>query len=527
MLSNKFWKATMYLRISKEDTDKCNWSKESNSIANQRDLIQEYLKNHSDIKICSERLDDGWSGVNFQRPAFQAMMQDIRTGKTDCIIVKDLSRFGRNHIEAGNYIEKIFPILGVRFISINDGFDSLNPKTFSDQILIPFKNLINDAYSRDISVKIRSQLQIKRKKGDFIGAFAPYGYQKSEENKNKLVVDETASEVIQEIFRLKLLGMSADAIANKLNFLGIPSPLEYKKQLEMKFITYFQHNPHTLWSATSVLRILRNPLYIGTLTQGKEGTPNHKIQKKSIKPKTDWVIIEDNHEPIISKDIFFLTQQLLKSNTRTSPNEQTVHLFSGMLYCSHCGNLMIRKSIPNIHKKYIYYVCSKHKKNKACRIREDVIIDSIFTSLKKQIEIYAEFKNILSYINEIPFKNHKTKRMQHQLKQKNEELNRYLYFKEKLYESYMDDIISKEDYEMFYTDYTNQCDLIKEQMISLKQEIEQSFDKREISQQEITYLKMNKTIKQLSRPMLITFIEKILVYDKNTIEIFYRFPMET
>ena len=191
-LNTKIYNADLYLRLSKEDGDK----EESDSIINQKGLILDYLKSMEDIKIHEIRVDDGYSGVNFNRPAFQQMLEDIKAGKVDCVITKDLSRFGRNHIEVGKYLEKIFPYLGVRFIAINDNYDSARSDTQTDNIIIPFKNLINDAYCRDISIKIRSNLEVKRKKGDFVGAFAPYGYRKSEADKNRLEIDEEARHVI-------------------------------------------------------------------------------------------------------------------------------------------------------------------------------------------------------------------------------------------------------------------------------------------------------------------------------------------
>ena len=214
MKENKIYKAAIYVRLSKEDGDVSDVSKaESNSISNQKELIREFLKNKEDIAVVSERVDDGYSGVNFERPAFQLMLEDIKQGKVDCVVVKDLSRFGRNYIESGRYIEKIFPMLGVRFIAINDNYDSLIGKSQTDEIVIPFKNLINDAYCRDISIKIRSHLDVKRRKGEFIGSFTVYGYKKDEQDHNHIVIDEYASGIVEKIFIWKIEGMSQQGIA--------------------------------------------------------------------------------------------------------------------------------------------------------------------------------------------------------------------------------------------------------------------------------------------------------------------------
>ncbi|MDD4422234.1 MAG: recombinase family protein, partial [Eubacteriales bacterium] len=204
----RVWNTTLYLRLSRDDGDK----EESNSITGQRALLRDYLTKNPELREYAVRVDDGFSGSTFECPAFQSMLADVKAGKTDCIIVKDLSRFGRNYLDAGEYIEKIFPFLGVRFIAINDNYDSKNGNSSSDDRIIPFKNLINEAYCRDMSVKIRSQLEIKRKSGQYIGSFATYGYMKDDIQKNKLIVDEYAADIVRDIFKWKLDGISPQDI---------------------------------------------------------------------------------------------------------------------------------------------------------------------------------------------------------------------------------------------------------------------------------------------------------------------------
>ena len=275
--------ADSYYRLSKEDGDKA----ESDSIVNQKALVREFLKMHPDIQIYEERVDDGYTGVNFERPSFQAMLEDIKSGKINCVIVKDLSRFGRNYIEAGRYIEKIFPYLGVRFIAINDNIDTASAMSASDELLIPFNNLINDAYCRDISIKVRSHLDIKRENGQYISPFAPYGYKKSEQNKNQLVIDEKPASVVRQIFKWKIDGMSAARIADKLNHLGIPTPIEYKHMNGETLHCEFQKKPDSKWMANSVNRILGNEVYTGVLVQGKTSSPSYKVRKRVRKLQKD------------------------------------------------------------------------------------------------------------------------------------------------------------------------------------------------------------------------------------------------
>ena len=222
---NGQYRCAAYLRLSRSDGDQ----QESNSIKNQRALLNDYLGKHPELHKVDEYVDDGYSGTNFERPDFKRMMQDIENRKINCIIVKDLSRFGRNYIETGRYLERIFPFMGVRFIAINDHYDSAEENDDKGRILIPFNNLINDTYCRDISMRVRSHLDVKRKEGQFIGSFAGYGYQKDPKDKNHLIIDEYAAGIVQEIFKLKLNGMSAQHIANHLNELGVLPPNEYKR----------------------------------------------------------------------------------------------------------------------------------------------------------------------------------------------------------------------------------------------------------------------------------------------------------
>lgn len=257
------------------------------------------------------------------------MIEEIKAGKINCVILKDLSRFGRNFVEAGRYLDQVFPQYGVRFIAINDNFDSANGRSQSDNILLPFLNLVNDAFCRDISIKVRSQLEIKRKKGDFIGAFATYGYLKNPDNRHRLIVDDFAAAIVRDIFKWKIDGASGQRISDKLNELGILSPMEYKRSCGLQYRTGFQTNVKGKWTAVAVGRILRNEFYIGILVQGKRTTPNHKVKKTIHKPHEEWVCVENNHTPIITREEFTIVNRLLSQDTRATPDKETVSLFSG------------------------------------------------------------------------------------------------------------------------------------------------------------------------------------------------------
>ena len=286
--------AADYLRLSREDGDKL----ESDSIRNQRSLINDFVKQHKEIQLVEEYIDDGYSGTNFDRPAFQRMLEDVKRKKINCIIVKDLSRLGRNYIETGRYLEKIFPFMGVRFIAITDHYDSATGSDDADQIIVPFKNLINDAYCRDISIKIRSQLDVKRKNGQFIGNFAAYGYLKDPEDKNHLIVDEYAADIVRLIFNLKIDGYSSQRIAAQLNKMGVLPPLEYKRSRGMNYNSGFRSGSDPKWAVTSINRILQNELYIGTMVQGKNRKINYKVKKSSPIARENWIRVEELYEYI-------------------------------------------------------------------------------------------------------------------------------------------------------------------------------------------------------------------------------------
>ena len=285
--------AAKYIRLSYTD-DKSN---ESNSVGNQRKLIEDFVSRHPEIELVSEKVDDGYSGVIFDRPAFKEMMDDIMEGKINCVIVKDLSRLGREYIETGRYMRRVFPAYGVRFIAINDNIDTLN-ESAGDDLTVSVKNIMNEAYARDISIKTRSSLETKRKNGDFVGAFPVYGYRKSEENHNLLVVDEYAAQVVRSIFRMRLEGFSPYAIANELNRLGTLSPLAYKKYYGLPHAKKgYTDRKDCRWSANTVTRILQDETYTGTLVQGRKGSQHFKLKEMESRPSSEWIRVEN--EPLL------------------------------------------------------------------------------------------------------------------------------------------------------------------------------------------------------------------------------------
>ena len=525
LTESKVYRAALYVRLSKEDGDK----EESDSIVNQKDLIRAFLADKPDIHICAECVDDGYSGANFDRPSFKRMIRDIEAGRIDCVVVKDLSRFGLNFVEAGRYIDQIFPALGIRFIAVNDNYDSINGRTSSDKILIPFKNLINDAYCRDISIKVRSQLDIKRKKGDFIGSFAVYGYWKDPSDRHKLVVDEYAAAVIRDIFRWKLEGASQQRIADRLNGRGELSPMEYKRFCGLQYKSGFHVKPKAKWTAVAIGRILRNEFYVGTLVQGRRTTPNHKVKKTIQKPSEEWVRVEDSHPAIVEKGDFLAVGRLLMQDTRVAPKEETVYLFSGLAFCGDCRQNMVRNSVCRNGKTYVYYICGNNRTNKACsshRISEAALTEAVFLSLKEHIANILDVERVLQYIETLPIHREEVQKADAQLVKKQEEISRYSRLKKTLYESLSDGLIDKEEYLELKSGYDMKIADAKAASEKLKEELEGLLQNRTGTSLWIERFKKYQNITELTRHIAVTLIERILVFEDSRIEIRFRYQYD-
>ena len=525
LTESKVYRAALYVRLSKEDGDK----EESDSIVNQKDLIRAFLADKPDIHICAECVDDGYSGANFDRPSFKRMIRDIEAGRIDCVVVKDLSRFGRNFVEAGRYIDQIFPALGIRFIAVNDNYDSINGRTSSDKILIPFKNLINDAYCRDISIKVRSQLEIKRKKGDFIGSFAVYGYWKDPSDQHKLVVDEYAAAVVRDIFRWKLEGASQQRIADRLNGRGELSPMEYKRFSGLQYKSGFHVKPKSKWTAVAIGRILRNEFYVGTLVQGRRTTPNHKVKKTIQKPSEEWVRVEDSHPAIVEKEDFLAVGRLLMQDTRVAPKEETVYLFSGLAFCGDCRQNMVRNSVCRNGKTYVYYICGNNRTNKACsshRISEAALTEAVFLSLKEHIANILDVERVLQYIETLPIHREEVQKADAQLVKKQEEISRYSRLKKTLYESLSDGLIDKEEYLELKSGYDMKIADAKAASEKLKEELEGLLQNRTGTSLWIERFKKYQNITELTRHIAVTLIERILVFEDSRIEIRFRYQYD-
>lgn len=514
-----------YMRLSREDGDKV----ESDSISNQRELITDYLSRHRELKFVSEYVDDGHSGVSFERPAFQRMMEDVKAGKVNCIIVKDLSRFGRNYIETGRYMEKILPCMGVRFISVLDNYDSAGEDTDADRIIIPFKNLINDSYCRDISMKIRSQLDVKRKNGKFIGSFAAYGYLKDPNDKNHLIIDETAAEIVRTIFGLKLNGFSAQRISERLEEMQVAPPLEYKRMCGLNFNSGFRSGRKPKWSIVTVNRILRNELYIGTMVQGKNRKINYKVKQSRPVDEASWIRVQETHDAIIPKPIFEIVQRLTELDTRTAPASDSVYILSGFLRCGDCGQNMIRRTVVKKDKPYHYYYCSTYKRGDGCtshNISEAKLMTNVLAVVQHQIGLLVEADRILSAIDELPTQNIGVKSVDTQIAALETEIERYKDLKSKVYKDMTDGIVSRDEFKdinIRFTDKINSAKAAQEELLTKREKL---LSRENHSHPWMETFREYRNVSELDRKMIASLIASIVVYDTDTVEIHFHYEDE-
>lgn len=522
---NFMYNATKYLRLS-YTSDRAN---ESDSIANQRKYIDEFVKRNPDIKIVNEQVDDGYSGIVFDRPAFKAMIEDIKSGKINCVIVKDLSRLGREYNETFTYLRRIFSALGVRFIAINDNIDTAKEAVTGD-ISVSFKGVMNDEYCRDISVKVRTALNIKRKNGDYVGAVPVYGYKKAADNKNQLVVDEYAARVVKDIFKMRTDGYSADRIANELNRLAVLSPREYKKDNNIPLPRNgYCDKENSKWSATTVIRILKDEIYTGKLIQGKYGKPNYKV-KEYVKRNADEVFVTENaHEAIISKQDFELVQRLMRLDTRISPKKNALHLFSRILICGCCGNRMTRKTVTHNGEKYFYYYCPTGKKNGCLggnMIKETDLVNCVTGSIKGHIKNIASLDDLISGINSNAISRDMCNKISVQITEVKKQLDKTSEYKSTLYENYISGILSKEDYKALNSSYTQEKKSLEKALKQLETELDEYKNNTSKKLQWIERFKAFENIDEIDRNVVIQLIECIHIYDKTHLQITFNFKDE-
>lgn len=498
--------ASMYLRLSRDDGEEA----ESNSISNQRSLIQAYCKANG-IKIYGEYVDDGISGATFDRPSFQKMIADLKSGKFDTVVVKDLSRFGRDYIESGKYIQKIFPEHDVRFISINDNYDSARADANDTHLILPIRNFINDSYCRDISMKVKSSQKTKRLNGEFIGAFAPFGYRKNPRDKHQLVVDGNVRHIVEKIFAMKIEGYSSNAIAKFLNEIGTVTPAKHKEHQGEESPGFIGMKNH--WDAKMINRILTNPVYIGTLEQGKVSKLNYKSKKRITLSEEDWVCIPNAHEAIVSEQDFRIAGELLLRDVKQSRG--TPGLLSGLLFCKDCGAQLVKRSVHYRGKVTNFYICGNYNAHHTCS-RHSIKEETVLGVLKTLILDYLDLNRVLS--EKLRHMDFSELHFEAEFTSLEQEKKKYETLRQSLFMDLEDSLINEDEFQRFRANYAAKIRELEAQ-IEAKKALVKDIRERLLSEESLLQTGTFSADEILSRSLLVHLVNRINIGEGNEIEV--------
>lgn len=493
------FKAGLYVRLSREDGDKT----ESDSIANQKEFIERYVKNIENISIEEIYVDDGYTGTNFDRPDFKRMMEDIEAKKIDCVIVKDLSRFGRDYIDVGRYLEREFPKRHIRFIAINDGIDNLNQRY---DISMPIKNIVNAQYAEDISKKVMASITMKQKSGQFIGAFASYGYAKNPNDKNKLIIDESAAMVVRRIYRMFISGIGTQTIARNLNADGIPCPSVYKQMNGEKYHNANKLHETTYWTYSTVRNILKSRMYVGDMVQHKCNASRYNYDNRKV-PESEWVIVENTHDPIITRETWETAQEMMKVKYK-STNLKSSHVFAGIVKCKECGRGMTKIR----HKDVITLACGSYKRlgSDVCTRHgilmtelEDIVLNAINEHIIKLC-------NIESAITKASDFNRRNNDIGKRIAVLNGNIESLKSKKRNMYSDYQDKLLTREEYVEYNNSYTKNIEFMSKEIERLKEELTTS-PIEETQKPWFQNLIRERKIDSISRELLLSFIDVIYI----------------
>ena len=522
------WSVGEYNRLSKEDGDK----PESDSIQNQHSINQkhlEYLREQGEqIESVTVYSDDGYAGGNFKRPRYQALIRDIESGKINCIIFKDNSRLGRNYPELGRLMEDYFPQKGVRVISVLNNLDSVKDPRGYCSAIVSFSNIVNDDYIRQLSIKIKCTLTMKRERGEFIGNYAPFGYQKDPADRHRLVVDEEQAEIVRKIFDWYEDGMSASSIAKRLNAMQIMTPGDFKIRDGCKsFITHDRNSSKLhAWTTTTIATILKNEVYIGNMVQGKHKSVSYRSKKMMLTDESEWTVVEGTHVPIISDEQFAIIHERFARRTRISPGKTHVYPLSGLVSCGACGHRMNRV----VSQGYARYRCMTRTyapdKCQCPSIKEEYLEELILQTLqsliarlvdvKAVIDAARQFKTINGAKNEYMLALNKAKREQERLQDAQFHL----------YADLQSGLIPQTQYLQFQKRYEAEIAAQEAKIEHLNQGLLQLKEARQQDDEFVAFFQKYGNIQKLDWDTVNQLIQKVVFHDKQHVDIYFRFADE-
>ena len=523
-MKEEIYPTAIYARLSNKNSGKDD---NGTSIENQVEVCKEYIRVQPDLQLVNIFMDNGWTGTNMKRPAFEELMDAVRTGKINTIVVRDLSRFARNYIETGIYLEKIFPKLNVRFIAVKEQLDTLKIDGTNESLMIPLQNLINELYSKDISRKIHATYQVQKEEKTFAWHIIPYGYRWNEEH-TRIVPEEGTADVVRQIFQWKLQGIGNQAIAGMLNNRGIKTSFTGRR------------GENHRWIEATIRGILRNPAYIGNKVWGRRKKELYKGLDMVYTPEEEWAVVEYDHEPLVSHEDFKRVQELLdeardKRRRGIEKNHELrmscEKLLDGKVFCGECGKKML--CIVDINRRkdgvpctYVYYYCRKSIKKPECSyhsISQIKLEKKILRVIQTQTELALSYEKLLEKLKKskdgMTLKRHFSER----ITRIREKIRSVQAKRERLYEDYTDGILSAEEYfyakESFNSEYEKLNGL-------LEMAVAQQKEYQETVSPENKWINMMKRVNKtdhLSRELVDTVLDKVLVYKDRAIEVILKY----
>lgn len=523
-----------YIRLSQADRDTFlkEGKTESESISHQRELLQNFIQNHEDLKPCRqlEFFDDGYSGTNFERPAFEKMMEKVKKGEITCIIVKDFSRFGRDYIELGDYLERIFPYLGVRFISVNDGYDSADYKGTTGGLDVVMKNIVYDYYSKDLSVKVSTAKYHKMKRGEYIGGHVPYGLKKHESIKNKLAVDEEAAKVVREIFSLAIEGKGITEIAHIMNERGHETPGAYYRRKHPGTKKFANASSLSSWTVTNVRSILKQEMYYGA-------TVGHKREKVAVNskvtrsvPKSEQFIVEGMHEAVVEKEVFLEAQKIFRTGYKKKTDKSYDYPLQGKVRCGCCRRAMNYKYGVVRGREYKYFGCvhAIYQDGKSCSkryIKEDVLNAVVFEAVQKMVALAEKASQIVQQKKAESKENslELTKTLA-ELQRKLEKCNTEKFAN---IDRFMAGNLKKELYQKRRMELAKQAEELEKQIGEMKQNMQNvELGSNSDVEQGLEKIAEYKDSEKLDKMMVRSLVKTVYVYDSEHVEIEWKFSDE-
>lgn len=529
--TSSYFSTAIYIRLSIENSGKDD---DGDSITNQISFCKAYLAEHTDLKLYDIYEDNGKKGTNFDRPEFKRMMDDIRGGKVKCVLVKDLSRFGRDYIEAGEYLEKIFPFMGVRFISITDGYDSLTCDDAEGALMIPLKNMINDVYAKDISRKIITSFRARQEKGEFLPAFAPYGYVKSKEVAYRYEIDQETAPYVRMIFEWKAEGVSHNEICKRLNDMGAVTPARRKVDIG---IWRAEKYKHTVWHGRTIIDIMKNPTYTGCIVYGRIPKSLYEGIKMHRAPEEEWRYVPDAHEPIVSQELFDKVQKMFadraekfkaKMDENAPLRELVTNHFKGKIYCGDCGKRMRfvkptdkRYPVDQDHAVYVcggyldsgYSRCSRHS------IRYPVVADAVLAAIIIQLELALKQEQLIRQMRGSVREKNLIDKYVGQINYLSQELKKTNSKREALFENFAEGILDEAEYQFAKKKYDEEAKEIEKKLTVEKAKKVQLDDVLSLSNEWLMTIHKAENVIEIDAGSVKHLVSSVKIFEDNRVEV--------